>query len=416
MHIKRLFIFLLFWGNAIVLPAQSVLGWLVGQVVDNVIQEMIFSSVKEAARGNVEVGSNNVIDNTIIEAKKKGVQVATRYPEVTISNLDRVLADVSVDSKRVVSSSHSSFPIHNTTLYFDHIANGAVLSSAIAYTERMQNLSKYGSSYIDESMSDSERIRLLLGEDVSAVVLRYLGVRDWQMFANLIDNDEELRRAFQLLPELVLSFNRLRTSSLLSDVDYLCYDYSGALRYIRAGVLLPDSVYMPDWGNVSYRDNNGYTIIKEYDVELARINKRKVVVSNNFKILNVALLPDSDYLVNGVMFSKDCLGRVVNVEGNLSFGGRKKGDDKVLLSFANARKKYSRNQPEQLTPSYIVPLEFGGVCAGVNVLPLQQEDSDTQKDFFREIKKEAKHGTVHVKVTIQYVGASEVPSTVCYSR
>ena len=416
MRIKRLFILFLFLGNALVLPAQSAIGWLVGQVVDNIIQEAIFTSVKETARGNIKAGSNNVIDNTTREAKKKGVRVAEHYPEVTSANLERVLADVSLDSRRMVSASCSSLPVHNTTLYFNKIAKGKVIESASLFTERVQNLSKYGISEICDTMSDSTKIRLLLGDRVSDYVINNIDVSGWHRFAMLIDGNEKFRRAFQLMPQLVSSYNRLQKTTLSKDVDFLCYDYSGANRYIRAGVLLFDSMCMPRWDSLQYEEKYGYTVIENRDKELARVHNRRIQVSDNYQLLNVALMPNYHYAVSGLSFYTDQLGRVNKVEGELYFVGRIKGDDKILQSFAHARKKYSRNMSEQLTSSYIIPLEYSGICAGINILPLQESDRETQRNFFREIKKEAKVNRVTVKVTIQYIGSSEVPSLISYSR
>lgn len=78
--------------------------------------------------------------------------------------------------------------------------------------------------------------------------------------------------------------------------------------------------------------------------------------------------------------------------------------------------RYSNNINQDYSASYIVPLSYGGVCAGINVVPLIGNGVENQKEFFKSIKKDARDSSVRIKVTLAYQGASEIPYNILYSR
>lgn len=417
MHIKRISTFLLILCFSVSLQAQGILSSIAKEVVKEMIKDAIVSSVKESAKGNVNATSNaNVVAAATDKAKKRGVSTAARNKNISMENLDLVVKEATQDGKEMLSNSSSEFKRRKMPLYFSSLAGGKSLETAKQIVERTNNISKYGILQWNNLIDSEEKVKILLGKDLGDSALTFFEDWDIDPFLDLLDRDQEFRRAIQLDLGMIIPYLRVKDTPLRNDLHFLNYINGGAHRYINSGVLYWDSINMISVDNLKFVSENGGTkVIDERNV-YARIKDGLVSVSDEMAFLNYALLPNTRYEVGDMLYQTDAIGRVVEIKGDVVYNRVKETNRIIRLSFANARMRYSNNINQDYSASYIVPLSYGGVCAGINVVPLIGNGVENQKEFFKSIKKDARDSSVRIKVTLAYQGASEIPNNILYSR
>ena len=399
---------------------SGISSFIMDQIKDailDVILDGIVSSVKDSAKGDISAESQNkVISEAAQKARQRGVTTAIRNNNVSADNVDALAGQVSSDEQRLLSdATNDVFSIKDYSVDFADLAKGnAGISSSNFINAQLAEdaLNVKSKTYAD--YSQQEVLKMLMGDSIALKANQILTNAILDKFVDAIKHDANFRNAIRQRPFLISRYKQTYGTNLCNDVAFLSFLEDGANKYINMNVMLPGSVKMFSTDDLSFSQAGNVVSVKNNGMDVATISGENIRIDNPI-FLNLTLLPFKNYIFNDVTYATDGLGRVVDVVTSVRANKIKENDKNVVKTFINAKQRASGVTNFKINNTYIVPLEYGGLCAGINILPLTDVQVKQQKDFFKSQKKLNKGKPFAARAKISYNGASELPTSISYS-